>query len=68
MRMHIGQKKCHFLGPILRGTEAKIRRIWGKNEVHGKALCRDSTKKYFFLQGVQKNIHIIGVFFEPQMD
>ena len=38
------QKICHFLAPILRGSEAKINRIWRKILFHRKSLCRESTK------------------------
>ena len=56
MRMHFEQKICHFLAPILRGSEAKINRIWRKNLFHIVPLCRDSNKTYSFFYRVSKKM------------
>ena len=56
MRMHICQNKCHFLGPILRGTEGPKNKIMRKSGIHSSVPCRDSTIEQFLFCWVSKKI------------
>ena len=52
MRMHICQNKCHFLGPILRGTEGPKNKIMRKSGIHSSVPCWDSTLEQFLFYRV----------------